>query len=715
MRAIFKRELRAYFCSPAGYVCIAALTALYGFFYYQVMLTGSSAYVTAVYAMLFTFGMLLIPVLTMKSMAEERKNRTDQALLTAPLDTWQIVTGKFLACFFVYFTASTAGLLPAAVIEGFADPPWGLILGNYLGTLLYGSAMTAIGICISCITASQMIAAVATFAAAVFLMYLDTAAAAVQLPFLSGLVESVSFYARYSELTRGIFSLDGAVYFMSLTALFLWLGAEKLESTRYAVHWRWKSIRAVKTALALGIVILVNTAAGALTERFPSVNIDMTAQRLNTWSEEAEEIIRQVREETHVYILAGEEESKKDQIYAEYGISYSQIVQLLERAEELNRNILVEFREPEANPELLGRYAEENLQTGDILLETKKRHRVLRIGDLFVQKQEAVTGSIRLYSTADSALANGLAYVDSERVPCVTVAAGHGEMLDEAARAPFVSRLEQNAFEVKTISFLTDEIPEETEILFLPAPTRDYTQGEIEKLNRYLTETKGVSRTLLYAAYPSQGELPMLEGFLEDWGIRIGAGSVCETDSARMLLASPDIVFVREGEMTFADQGYTRLVAPSSSPLELLFSSNDGIYAASIWETAETACVQTEEGQEGAGESQCTAAFSYRKNEGEEQASNSNVIVIGSAQALASPYIDSDSFENGVFMSELMKQVTGTRSRTEAVPRETELNAMDITASKETIDFWGIGIFTAALPLGILGSGAAVYLRRRHL
>ena len=84
MIAICKREIRSYFSSPVGYVCIAALAALYGFYYFQVMYIGMSSYISAVYSTMFSFGMMIIPIITMKSMSDDQKNKTDQALLTAP-------------------------------------------------------------------------------------------------------------------------------------------------------------------------------------------------------------------------------------------------------------------------------------------------------------------------------------------------------------------------------------------------------------------------------------------------------------------------------------------------------------------------------------------------------------------------------------------------------------------------------------------------------
>ncbi len=235
MKAIFKREVRSYFSSPVGYVFVAALMALYGFYYYQAMLTSSSGYISAVFAAMFTFSMMIIPIITMRSMTDDQKNKTDQALLTAPVGVTSIVLGKFFACCFVYFIAVTLGsLLPAVVMSTFSSPSWGEIIGNYIGALLYGSAMISIGVFISSLTISQIIAAIGTFVISVVLMYLDSLAAAISNQTISTVIKWLSFNDRYSTFTQGMFSLSSVIFFVSVAAVFVFLTARKVESRRWS-------------------------------------------------------------------------------------------------------------------------------------------------------------------------------------------------------------------------------------------------------------------------------------------------------------------------------------------------------------------------------------------------------------------------------------------------------------------------------------------------
>ena len=220
MRAVLKREIRSYFTSPIGYVCIAVLLALFGYWYYIVMLSGSSANITYVYSYMFSYCMMVIPILTMRTISDDQKNKTDQALLTAPVSVMGIVIGKFLAAFFVYFIALTGTLIPCVVISFFGAPNWSEILGNYVGSLLYGGAMISIGVFISSLTVSQIIAAIGTFAVSILLVIIGQISSSFSGTWIADVVKWISFESRYSPFTQGQFNLSSVVYFISVMAIF---------------------------------------------------------------------------------------------------------------------------------------------------------------------------------------------------------------------------------------------------------------------------------------------------------------------------------------------------------------------------------------------------------------------------------------------------------------------------------------------------------------
>ena len=116
MTAIWRRELRSYYYSPIAYVFMGVVLFLFGVYDFQVVMTGSSYYIGQVYGIMFTWCMLFLPALTMKTLSEDRKNKTDQALITAPVSVTAIVWGKFLSAFTVYLITLAITLIPAFII-----------------------------------------------------------------------------------------------------------------------------------------------------------------------------------------------------------------------------------------------------------------------------------------------------------------------------------------------------------------------------------------------------------------------------------------------------------------------------------------------------------------------------------------------------------------------------------------------------------------------
>lgn len=234
MKAVAKRELKAYFSSPIGYVCVGVLGALFGYYFYQVLLSGSTYYISGVYNMMFMWGMMVIPLITMKTMSDDRRNRTDQMLLTAPVGLFSLVMGKFLAALTVYAAGLLLSLIPCVVISFFANPGWGIIFGNLLGSLLYAGAMIAIGVFLSSLTESQVIAAISTFGVSIVLMVVDQMALMLKNDVLERIVSWTSFSSRFVPFSKGILDISSIVFFLSVAAAFLFLTARRLESRRWS-------------------------------------------------------------------------------------------------------------------------------------------------------------------------------------------------------------------------------------------------------------------------------------------------------------------------------------------------------------------------------------------------------------------------------------------------------------------------------------------------
>lgn len=233
MTAIFKRELRAYFLSPLGYVFIGAIAFFSGYFFFTYNLFAGTTNMTLLYSQLFPVVLFLVPVLTMRLLSEDRHLKTDQLLFTAPVSRSAIVLGKYLSALLVFFIAIASTLVQAVVLSFFGRPDWPVVIGHFTGLFLLGGALIAICMFLSSLTESQFIAAISGFGVSLFLMLVDSVALVVSSPFLQQIFRGISFSQRYTPFTMGILDLPGAVFFLSIAALFVALSIAVLDKRRW--------------------------------------------------------------------------------------------------------------------------------------------------------------------------------------------------------------------------------------------------------------------------------------------------------------------------------------------------------------------------------------------------------------------------------------------------------------------------------------------------
>ncbi len=245
MTAILKREFASYFTSPLGYVFLAVFYCFSGLFLWMMSLTSGSADMSGTFLWMFFIMIILIPVLTMRTMADDKRQKTDQLTLTSPISLFGLVTGKFLAAFFIFMLGVAVLLVYAVFISGaVADTAansgveasfgWASVFGNLVGITLVGAVFISVGIFISSLTENQMIAAIGSIGANIVLCLFDVLANYVQIDWLQELIVSLSVFYKYQEFTYGIFSLTNIVFFLSLIVLFNFFTMRVLERRRWS-------------------------------------------------------------------------------------------------------------------------------------------------------------------------------------------------------------------------------------------------------------------------------------------------------------------------------------------------------------------------------------------------------------------------------------------------------------------------------------------------
>ena len=234
MFAIFKRELAAYFNSPVGYVVAAAFMMFNGIFLYRACLSEGTSNMYSVFISMYVIVIFLIPLITMRLFSEDRKNRTDQALITSPVRISSIVIAKFLSALALLTICLMGYIVDGVILSFIGSPDWGVIVGNIFAMMLIGSALIAIGIFISSLTESIITAAVFSFAANILINLIETVSNTIPWEWLKNLLLAFSFQTRYSDFSLGIISFSAVVFFITVCGLFLFLTDRVIDRRRWA-------------------------------------------------------------------------------------------------------------------------------------------------------------------------------------------------------------------------------------------------------------------------------------------------------------------------------------------------------------------------------------------------------------------------------------------------------------------------------------------------
>ena len=234
MTAILKKELKSYFMSPIGYVFVGAFLLINTFFFVSYQIAYSVADTKALFSNVNVIFLFLIAILTMRALSEEKNKKTDQLLLTAPVKVSEIVMGKYLASFGVFLISLALSLMFPIILFIFGNPSFSECIGGYIGFILLWSALISVGIFISALTENQMISAIFTFSVLLLLSYTDTIAGSIENQLISGILLRLSLFGRYTDFTMGILDFSDVVFFISFTALFLFLTVKVVEKRRYS-------------------------------------------------------------------------------------------------------------------------------------------------------------------------------------------------------------------------------------------------------------------------------------------------------------------------------------------------------------------------------------------------------------------------------------------------------------------------------------------------
>lgn len=702
MTAIYKRELKAYFHSMTGWLFLAANIFLSGLYFFALNLRfGYSSMANTVYNILFLL-LITIPLLTMRMMSEERRQKTDQLILTSPVSVGKVVWGKYLAAATIFTMSTLVIAVYPLILSRFGTVSMGESYTAVLAYYLYGLSGIAIGLFLSSVTESQVIAAVLSFGA-LFLGYMMSS--------ITGLISSagnlftriLSVYdmtSRLEDMMQGSLALQSVLYFLTFILVFLFLTVQSVQKRRYQVSVKSLQMGAYSTgmiAVVLVAAVFLNLAAGELPSRYTT--FDVTSQKLYSLTETSEELARNLTEDVTIYILQSEESQD------------TTLKQTLDRYMDLSGHIHVEYKDPVVYPNFYKDYTDGNIGMNSLIVVSDKRFKVINYNDIYETEMDYSTYSSNVTGyDGEGQITSALAYVTSDDMPVLYTLEGQDELSLSTA---FQNGLAKQNAALQSINLLTQEsVPEDAQGMLILASTSDISADDAEKLIAYLDKGGKILMTTSYME-DFAADMPNLQKVLDYFGLSIEKGLVMEGDTS-MYYQQPTYLLpeVAYDTLTNGVAGQKYIFMPYAQGIRT--EEKEDVSVTSLLATSASSYAKTNMNQ----------AQTYEKEDGDVQGPfdvgvhAEKTLEEGTAQLtlFASENLFTDSANTMVADANLTMFTNTVASMSDSeisvsVPVKSYESSI-ITVNDSTAFSLG-SLFMLILPLGLLIAGIFVWMGRR--
>ncbi|MDD6481084.1 MAG: Gldg family protein [Lachnospiraceae bacterium] len=516
MFAIWKKEFKAYFHSVIGWLFVAALLALFGLYFYAYNLMQGYPYVYYSLSSVTIIFLIAVPVLTMRSFAEERKNRTDQLMLTAPVSVGKIVLGKYLAMVSVFSVDVLLFCFAPLILRAFGTVPMGESYISILAFWLYGCACIAVGMLISALTESQVIAAVLSFAV-LFISYMMqgiTGLISSDGNWLTEILNCLDLYAPFDKFAGGCLDLTAIVYYVSVIAFLNFLTVQSIQKRRFCMSRKKLSTGVFSIGMivvSLAATVGVNVGVNAIPSN--KTAIDCSYSKLYSIMDDTKKVLKNLDQDVTIYALVAK--SNKD----------VQVDEILSRYKDMSKHIKVKYINPSSKPYFYQDYTDVEPTSNSLIVVSDARSRVIDYYDIY-QYETSYTNELTGFD-AEGQLTSAISYVtmDAEKLPVVYQITGHDE---SGLGSAFKDAVTKANMTLSSVELLNEEsVPADAAAIIINAPQTDFNKADAEKVIDYL-EAGG--KAIIVGAYTNT-PLPNFESVLKKYEVEFAPGIIAENDA----------------------------------------------------------------------------------------------------------------------------------------------------------------------------------------
>lgn len=704
MIAIFKREWKNYFQNITGWLFIAAIFALYGLYFLAYNLRAGYPYISYTLSAISFILLVAVPVLSMRSLAEERHSRTDQLVLTSPVSLGKIVLGKYLAMVGVFSVVVAVICVTPLLLSIYGTVPMGESYVAILGFWLYGCSCIAIGMFISSLTESQVIAAVLTFVALFIGYMMDgiTNMISTEGNILTRILGAYDLYTPLQSFMNGCLDLTGVVYFVSVSGLCLFLSCQSIQKRRWSM-----SAKKLTTGMFSGGMIVVGFAvavvANLVVKELPQTwtSIDATSTKLYSLTDDTKNYVKTLSEDVTIYVLASEKSAD------------ATVSETLRRYEDLSDHIHVEYKDPALNPAFYQQYTDSAPSQNSLIVAGSARARVVDYTDIYEYSYDYTnySSSVDGYD-AEGQITSALEYVtrsDSE-LPVVYEIEGHGE---NALSGGFKEAVQKANMTISELTLIKeDAIPEDAAAIVINGPTSDFSEDDAKKVTDYLN--KG-GKALIVCNFQYQ-ELTNFETILAAYGVTRVDGIVMENDPSYYYSGTPYYLLpeVENGSYTSSVSG-KYVFAPYCEGYTYPEESEDVTYTPLLMTTdqavskVDTANVTTSKLEDGDIAGPFAVALAVEKASEDETA---KLVVLGSAEMLTDSADEIVSGGNVALFTDILGRLVDSEAISSSVIPVKEYTLGTIVVTSVVTLIGGLAA-TVFVPILLIVAGIVIWAVRR--
>lgn len=704
MSAILVKELKSYFKSLFGWIFLAVFTFFEGAYFVANNIQYGSPYIRDTLSPMIIVLIFILPLLTMRILAEEKRQKTDQFLITAPVPLISVILGKFFALCLIMLMATGICSVGVGIMAIYGKLPLLETVFALLGFFLFGCECIAIGMFLSSITEHQFLAAIFTYTVYIFTLivpgfcsYIFGADKAV-----TKILSMADIFSPFDGLMSGVVEITDIVYMISVVAIFIILSYKVFAKNSVQLAASGKNRFFIANFLPF-IIIAAIIGANIGISYIPSkyMEFDITKSGWFTITDETKAVLDSLTEDVTINVICSDEEV--DETVEHYLNSY----------DNYSKHIKIAYRPTSAYPGFVAQYTDSSLYYSSLIITMGEKYRVIDYYDMFEMSYDYYSSSSITgfdvegqITAAISSMING---ENEVKVYCLT---GHSE-LNVPDYIP--DTLKKNGYSFEQLTLYTNPVPEDCDILLINGPQSDLDKMEIQSIKDYIDRGGKVFMTCA----TEDAECANYDAFMNWFGVDITEGTVFEGDYRYILSAdSPTWILnipaysspysIDDSKMNFLAYArglkYDETNLPADVAITDIYVSSDAAYAKSV---SSPNGIQKEEGDE---EGPFKLGLYIRKTN-QETGTVGEVVVISSGAFLLTDADNMVSHGNSELFIDAAKQLVDNSLITTIPVKKLEYDYIVVSASMVYLYF---AIYCILAPLAFIVAGIVILIIRRR-